>query len=135
MPGPAKQPKSVSILRGTHQPCRDAEPHLELEPLTQVPEPPEWLSGGQALNCWGKRAQALVGAGVIAHVDLEFLGIFCQLEAKLIALFGAGELPHASMLTQYKQYANELAIGPASRQKFKPTAEKPKGNKFKNRGK
>jgi len=41
----------------------------------------------------------------------------------------------ANITTLYKQYANELAIGPASRQKFKPTAEKPKGNKFKNRGK
>lgn len=130
MPGPAKQPEKVARLKGTYQPCRAPDPHLEAPTLDTVPEPPEWMTGGLALNLWKRRATMLVGMGVLAEVDTEFLAIFVSLEAKIIKLQEAGELPHASMLSQYKAFANELGIGPASRMKFKLPEKEKKTNKF-----
>ena|SRR6056297_3642223 len=133
MPGPQKQPKKVSQLRGTHQPCREPGEHLELETLTDIPAPPEWLSGGEASNSWNKYAPCLVGVGLLSELDLNYLAMFCSIEGKMIQLRQAGEMPHASLITQYNNYAAQFAIGPQNRQKFKPAGGATKGNKFKDR--
>lgn len=130
MPGPSKQPKKVSQLRGTHQPCREPDEHLELESLTDVPPPPDWLSGGEAISSWKKYAPCLVGAGLLSEIDLNYLAMFCSIEGKMIQLRQAGEMPHASMITQYNNYAAQFAIGPQNRQKFKMPAGDKEGNKF-----
>lgn len=135
MPGPKKQPAKLTAIKGTAQPCRESGPALEVDPLTEIPEAPEWMDGGLARRTWDQRARSLVGLGILAEQDVPFLAHFCQLEAKLAKLWQAGETPVASMLTQYVKMASELSLTPASRQKFKqPEAGKP-GNKFANVGK
>ena len=134
MPNP-KKPRALKVVSGTVQPSRDEQPGIELPPVVDVPEPPEWLPNAHAVKEWKRLAPVLVANKLLTDVGLSPLGNLCALHGKMVQLWAAGEAPVASMVAQYRNLINDFGMTPVSQGKVKPVGEEPAGNKFAQRGK
>ncbi|MCR8961156.1 P27 family phage terminase small subunit [Variovorax sp. S2] len=134
MPNP-KKPRALKVVSGTVQPSRDDKLSVELPPVVDVPEPPEWLPNAHAVKEWKRLAPILVANKLLTDVGLSPLGNLCALHGKMVQLWAAGEAPVASMVAQYRNLINDFGMTPVSQGKVKPVGEEPAGNKFAQRGK
>jgi len=134
MPNP-KKPRALKVVSGTVQPSRDENPAVELPPVAEVPEPPDWLPNAHAVKEWKRLAPILVANKLLTDAGLSPLGNLCALHGKLVQLWAAGEAPVASMVAQYRNLINDFGMTPVSQGKVKAVGEEPAGNKFAQRGK
>jgi phage terminase small subunit len=103
--------------------------------VTEVPSAPDWLPNAHAVKEWNRLAPILTANKLLTEAGLSALGQMCALHGKLVQLWSAGEAPVASMMTQYRNLANDFGLTPASLGKVKPVAETETGNKFAKNGK
>lgn len=110
-----RKPKAQKKLQGTYRKDRDhGEPDL---PVVGDAEPPDWLISPEAVRLWKKCLRVLAPVRTLAESDLEMLAQYCNLHAKIVKLWRAGETPTAALLTQLRMMANEFGLTPASRSK------------------
>lgn len=72
-----RKPTAVKIAQGTAQKCRMN--FNEAEPPVEIPDPPEWMLGDSvALAEWRRITPILHEQGLISHMDLAELAIYCS---------------------------------------------------------
>ncbi|MDQ0035919.1 phage terminase small subunit [Variovorax boronicumulans] len=129
-----KKPRALKVVSGTVQPSRDEKPSVEMPPVSDVPEPPDWMPNAHAIKEWNRLAPILVANKLLTEAGLGAFGQLCALHGKLVQLWAAGEAPVASMVAQYRNLINDFGLTPVSQGKVKPVGEEPAGNKFSQRG-
>ena len=106
MPGPKRTPSSVKSLRGTQRKDRAiglaGNPIAPFAPLTVVPDPPDWLSGGAAIHEWKRLTKILTPAGRLNEANLEALAILCALHGRIKQQINGGVDVRASLLQQWR---------------------------------
>jgi|SRR5207237_1048171 len=138
---PPRKPRSLKVIAGTTQPCRDGDGKSsevpELPPITAVPPPPDWMPNSHAVKEWHRLAPLLVANKLLTEAGLSALGTLCALHGKLVQLWAAGEAPNAAMLGQYRSLVNDFGLTPAAQGKVaKPLGgEIPETNRFARNGK
>lgn len=114
MPNPRK-PNARKKLEGTYRKDRDyGEP--DLDPIESA-EPPDWLISPEAVRVWEKSVRSLAGVRVLTENDLDVLGQYCNLHAKMVKLWRAGETPTGTLFSNLRQLAMQFGLTPASRSK------------------
>jgi phage terminase small subunit len=129
MPGPPKRASHLKIISGTDVPKRRAE-GTELPPLTEIPDPPDWLPNAHSVTEWKRLAPILVANKLLAEADVSPFGHMCALHGKMVQLWVAGEAPTGHMVNQYNALASAFGLSPAWRSKVKPIGTKDSTNKF-----
>jgi len=128
------KPRSLKVLAGTLQPCRDRAAGIEVEPLTARPASPDWLPNAYAVTEWNRLVPILLSNKLLAEGDLAALAHMCALHGKLVQLWTAGETPAASLIATLRGMQSDFGLSPHSRAKVPPTADNPSGNRFSNNG-
>jgi len=77
MPGPAKTPTKLKVIRGTFR--KDRAPKREADPevVTEVPKPPTGMPR-HGRRMWNRLAAELVAKDLLTVVDLEALEALCS---------------------------------------------------------
>jgi P27 family predicted phage terminase small subunit len=152
MPGPAKTPTVLTLLKGNpgHRPINKDEPKPEIE----APPCPDFLSL-EASEEWGRIVPHLVRLGLLSQLDMAALALYCAAYGRLVvaeralrkeeadngeaflveAADGPGKVK-SRWLTIARQAADEsyrflqqFGLSPASRSKVVGnSAEPPKGD-------
>jgi P27 family predicted phage terminase small subunit len=74
---PARKPTAVKIAQGTAQKCR-MNPN-EAEPPVEVPSAPAWMENDAvAMEEWNRITPLLADQGLISHMDMAELAIYCS---------------------------------------------------------
>jgi len=128
------KPRQLKILSGTLQPCRDRAAGIEVTPLTDRPDPPDWLPNEHAVKEWNRLVPILLSNKLLAEADITALGHMCALHGKLVQLWSAGETPTASLLSTLRGMQADFGLSPHSRAKVPPAADNPSGNRFASNG-
>lgn len=134
MPGPGKKPRNMKVVAGTDRPDREAPPSIEHEPVSELPEAPDWLPNAHAVKEWDRLGPILVGMGLLTDASLSAFGTLCALHGKLVQLWSAGESPTGHMLAQYRALINDFGLTPVAQGKVRIPDEGKKGNSFANNG-
>lgn len=113
---PARKPDRLKILEGTDRPDR-MHPEVELPAVesTASIDPPDWLTGREAVLEWNHITELLVPVRVFTEGDITALGHLCNLHADCVLLYRARKSPTAAQLTQLRLYLTEFGLTPASR--------------------
>lgn len=137
---PARTPRSDKILKGTDQPCR--RPRPVYEPLTEVPDPPDYLSES-AVPEWHRVAGVATAIG-IAETDIRALAMLSETlatEAHLRAAIeqdgitieagsgGRKAHPGLAALAQARQQAGNLLAAFGLTPKGRQALPEPKGTR------
>jgi phage terminase small subunit len=130
-----RKPRALKVVAGTIKPTRDKDTPVEMPPVSDVPEPPDWMPNAHAIKEWNRLAPILVANKLLTEAGLGAFGQLCALHGKLVQLWAAGEAPVASMVAQYRNLINDFGLTPVSQGKVKAVGEEPAGNKFAQRGK
>ena len=135
--GNPRKPTQLKAIAGTERKDRASKKaDVELPPLADVPEAPDWLPNAHAVKEWNRLAPILVANKMLAEADLGTLGHMCALHGKIVQLYAAGEAPAASMVGTLRTLQNDFGLSPVARGKVTPTgSEEGKGNPFKANGK
>ena len=134
---PAPRPRSLKVIAGTVQPCRDKpDEGPRLPVIDEAPPPPDWLPNAHAVNEWNRLAPILTAHRLLTEAGTGSLAVLCALYGKIQQLFAAGESPTANMIGQYRALANDFGLTPIAQGKVRPAAEADaKGNRFAKFGK
>lgn len=124
----------MKVVAGTDRPDRDAEPTIEHEPVSALPDPPDWLPNAHAVKEWQRLGPILVNVGLLTDAGLSAFGTLCALHGKLVQLWAAGESPTGHMLAQYRALINDFGLTPVAQGKVKTAEPEKKGNKFADNG-
>ena len=133
MPRP-KKPHNLKVVAGTARPDRIA-PVVDLPVVVDVPEAPDWLPNAHAVKEWDRLARVLVANKLLTEAGLAALGQMCALHGKIVQLYAAGESPNASLVAQYRNFANDFGLTPVAQGKVRPHGAEPPNNEFSNNGK
>ncbi len=133
MPAP-KKPRTLKVVSGTVQPCRDDSAGVNLPVVGSVPDAPDWLPNAHAVKEWDRLAPLLVANKLLTEGGIGPLGNLCALHGKMVQLWAAGEAPVASMIAGYRNLINDFGLTPVSQGKVKATSTEDKGNKFASNG-
>ncbi len=115
MPGRKPIPKSLKVLKGTHQKCRDKKNGME--PQEGVPAPPEWLSK-EGLNVWNSVVDSIGSLGVISMADGAMLALYSEEYGQYVKDRQAGVEIATARIAQIRALASSFGLEPSSRQKI-----------------
>lgn len=138
MPGPSKKPAVVKSLRGTKRKDRaQPEPEVSLDPLTELPDAPDWLPNSHAVKEWERLGPILISLGLLTDASLSPFAHMCALHGKVLQLWNAGETPTGHLYSQYLKFCDGFGLTPASLGKVGAGTggQKKPGNKFSGNGK
>lgn len=138
MPGPAKKPRHMKLIAGTTRKDRETSAEKaaapadsgEIQAITGIPQPPDWLPNAHALKEWNRLVPLLMQNNRLSEIGLSPLAMACALHGRIVQKFTAGETPTGHMMAQYINLLKLLGIsdnggvGPAG-------AAQPKENAFK----
>lgn len=97
-------------LEGKERPSRDyPEPDL---PEFSTLAPPDWVFEDRAVAEWHRVVRIMGAVGVLSEADATVLGHYCNLHGRMVAEM---DEVTAAMLTQFRLYATEFGLTPASR--------------------
>ncbi|MEE4218572.1 MAG: hypothetical protein V2I48_13240 [Xanthomonadales bacterium] len=133
MPTPRKPPK-LKALAGTDRPCRRNPDAVEFDPLSDVPDAPDWLPNAHAVREFDRLARILHANKILTEADVSALAHSCALHGKIVQLWTAGEAPTGHMMSQYRGLINDLGLTPVSRGKVKPGDSAKSDNPFATNG-
>jgi len=119
MPG-RRKPDHLKLLHGTFRPSRAAQAHVELPLVNGTPEPPEWLTNPHAIGEWRRLAPILAANRLLTEASLGPFALLCSIHGALVQASAAGTAPHASLLAQYRAFANDFGLTYAGMQKLRP---------------
>ena len=127
----ARHPQHDNIRRLKGDPNKDRyhADAIEVEKLTDLPEPPDWWTVN-TVKFYERKGAQMIAHNMLSILDIEFLEMYCLLYCKMNKLWQADETPAMSMYTQLNSFAAQLGLNPISRQKFKVDTAVKKGNKY-----
>ncbi|MCP5165588.1 MAG: hypothetical protein H6988_12980 [Pseudomonadales bacterium] len=134
MPGPTKKSAVIKSLRGTNRKCRLPEGGVELPPIDELPDPPDWLNV-HAVKEWDRLTRLLKATRLLSEVSLSPLAHLCALHGRLAQSWSAGVPPTGHLYAQYLKLCDGFGITPAAAQKIGTVGERAKGNRFSQHGK
>lgn len=123
-----RKPHALKVLQGTDQPCR-RHPEPEIAPPDST-EPPDWLTGPEAVAEWNRLVGLLLPARVLTAGDMTPLGHLCNMHCGAVLRWRLGATPTAADLTQLRLMYAEFGLTPASRSKAATVPKDAKGNAF-----
>lgn len=109
----AKKAEVLRVLSGSWRPDRAKHEELmvvPIEPLIEIPEPPDYLPNGHAAAEWRRLARVLVSARLLSAGNLPALAIMCGLYGQIVALWQAGASPPAALVGQYRALLADLGL-------------------------
>jgi len=130
VPGRPKKPANLKSISGTAQPCRATPEGVKFDPLSEIPDPPDWLPNSHAVKEWNRCVPMLVSNRLLTEINLSMLGHLCALHGKLVQLWAAGESPTGHMLSQYNKFCGDFGLPPSSWAKVKSGGSQKPGNPF-----
>jgi phage terminase small subunit len=131
-----RKPAKLKLVHGTDRPDR-AHPELELPPVDETPDAPDWMINTFAVDEWNRLTQILMAHKLLTDADLSTLGHLCNLHGKMVQLYNAGETPTASMLSTLRNMQTDFGLSPVARGKVSPAGNPAGGgaNPFAGNGK
>lgn len=134
-------PNSLKVLKGTDQPCRMRN-EIEVQKISKMPPAPKWL-GKTGRKLYRDKAEYLINADILSHVDIEMFVSFCFEYGRYYdTAQKLSEVSHAAILSDKQQQlydrlrkinresfdrakylASEFGLSPVARMKFNPSAE------------
>lgn len=133
----APTPHKLKVISGTVQPCRENTDALEVEPITEIPDPPNWFSNPFAIIEFQRLAPYMVRYKLLTPLNIGAFATLCDLYGRYVENSLAGRQTDAATLGQMRGYWVEFGLTPLSQGKLKnPDAgnSTPK-NKFNGNGK
>lgn len=130
-----RKPSALKAIAGTNQKCRDAAVanSVEMPPLSNIPDAPDWLPNAHAVKEWNRLAPILTNNKLLTEAGLSALALLCSLHGKCVQLFAAGECPTGHMVAQCRNLMNDFGLTPVAQGKVKAVSgDKEKPNKFAN---
>lgn len=111
-----RKPDRLKILEGTDRPGRmHPEPEFPVVESPAEIDPPDWLTGPEAVKEWRHVTELLIPVRVFTEGDITALGHLCNLHAECVALYRLSKSPTGAQLTQLRLYLTEFGLTPASR--------------------
>jgi hypothetical protein len=110
MPGPAKSPRTLRLLKGTLQRCRDDAPEMGLPMIDGVPTPPSWMTNLDAVKEFQRLAPILAANRLLTQGNVPILGQYCAMHGRLVEMWAAKMTPTASFLNAFRAFANGLGL-------------------------
>lgn len=123
-----RKPRALKLLEKTLRKHRD-KPEPEFRPIS-VAEPPEWLTGPDAVACWRELSAILIETRVLTQGDLRMLAHLCNWEADALALYRSNRQPTAAEKNALRLTYGSFGLDPSCRAKATPVGAKPKDNAF-----
>jgi hypothetical protein len=111
MPGPAKVPAHLKLLRGTlmRPPPQDAStpalPVLDVEP-----SPPPWLKDAEALREWKRLAPVLTANRLLHEGNIGLLAQLCAVHGRLVKIWSSEGSANAALVMTYRMLSNSLGM-------------------------
>lgn len=124
------QANVIKSLKGEKDKTRFLPEGISIDPLSELPEPPQWWKI-EVVLMYEKKGAQLMAHGMLSILDIEYLGWFCLLACKIDKLWRAEETPSMAMYTQMNSLSAHLGLNPIGRQRFQAPPSAKKGNKFK----
>lgn len=127
----ARIPESNNIraLKGERHKSRYLPDQIATDSLTELPEPPEWWNK-EALQLYSHKGALLIAHKMLTALDISYLQQLCLIEAKLNEIWESGEIPPASLITQFNSYCAHAGLSLIARQKVKASTAPKTKNKY-----
>jgi len=129
MPNPTK-PRSLKVIAGTERRDRAAAPALELPLVAGAPKPPDWLPNAHAVKEWHRLVPILMGCKLLTNASTSALAMLCALHGAIVESYATGESPTGSMLSQYRNLANDFGLTPIAQGRVKTAGATESTNPF-----
>jgi hypothetical protein len=112
MPGPAKLPPHLKVIRGTFAEGRDVDaPASALPVLDKLPSPPIWLRRiPHGLREWKRIGPILIANRLLSEGSLSTFATLCALHGRNIEKFQRGDTPSGAHLSQYRALAASFGL-------------------------
>jgi phage terminase small subunit len=121
----------LRLIRGTTRKDRPAPSAVAAPMLGEPPPPPDWMTNQDARAEWDKLTRILA----LSEATLSSLGVLCQLHAKIVASFRAGDVPPAAHLAMHRSLSGDFGLTPRAQHRLQRRIGKDTPtNPFANRG-
>lgn len=127
MPQPAKA-NHLKVIGGSREPL--TEPGIELPELDELPEAPDWLARGAAVDEWNRLGPVMVANRLLTSGNVMAFAHLCALHGSLVGRYMADEHPSGHTYAQYRNLVNDFGLTPVAQGKVKPRVEAKKSNPF-----
>lgn len=123
-----KKPAHLKVITGSER--IDAVATLVSDPLSEAPEPVDWLPNAHAVKEWRRLCPFLIANKLLSESDLVTFGHLCAVHGKMVQVWLSGESPVAATIAQYTHLAAAFGLAPAWRSKIKTNGDKGTANTF-----
>ncbi len=112
MPGPAKAPRHLKLLKGTYQKCRDTVAGAPSLPVFDtLPPPPSWLRrNAHAVREWRRLGPFLVTNKLLGEGTISAFAMMCALYGRNVEMFARGLTPTAAHIAAYRALCGSLGL-------------------------
>jgi phage terminase small subunit len=111
VPGPAKQPRHLKLVKGTLQKCRDTGASASLPAFDKLPPPPRWMmKNAHAVREWRRLGPFLIANGLLGEGSISAFGLMCALYGRNVDLFSRGITPTAAHIATYRALCGSLGL-------------------------
>lgn len=115
--GAPPKPLALKVISGTAGP--GAHSAVEIEPLRQVPDAPDWLKNEHALTEWRRLAPILVANGLLTEGGLMALAHLCGLHGEIVDCYERRLKPSAYAYSTYRALLGDFGLTPAAQSRVK----------------
>src|SRR6266513_5678352 len=111
MPGPAKAPAHLKLLRGTHsRPPSVGSKTPALPVINVVPSAPAWLTNVDAVREWNRLAPVLTANRLLHAGNLGLLAQLCAVHGRLVQIWSSDGRANAALVATYRMLSNSLGM-------------------------
>lgn len=112
--GPRSMLDVVQSVTESRKTVRETSPMPTLKMCEELPNPPEWLQDSRAIDMWWSVGQNLVESRMLPEDGLAAFGVMCALSGAIFSVFSKGEVPHPSVIGQFRGFVNDFGLTPAA---------------------
>jgi len=117
--GRKRKPNAMHILNGNPSMLTELPPEIKLPQAESEWDAPEWL-GEHGRDEWNRVCPMLRACKVLSEGDLNTLAMYCAVVDELIQSQYDKQPLKGTLLAQFRSFAAELGLTPASRSKIAP---------------
>lgn len=123
------EPNNIRALKGERHKDRYLPDGIQVDTLTEIPEPPAWWAP-EAAELYQHKGKLLLAHNMLTELDLNYIQQLCLIENKLNQIWQSGEVPPGVLITQFNSYCANAGLSFVSRQKVISPIQSPKANKY-----